>query len=80
MTALAIAWWIIGAVTFIGVALESIFMNRSRFSRSDIWALPLLFVCYVAGGALLYPLRQVMQARNEAAYAIADAMLKEREK
>lgn len=66
MTALAIAWCIIGAVTFIGFVLEAIFMTRARFSRSDIWALPLLFVCCVAAGALLYPLWQVMQRRNEA--------------
>src|SRR5690554_5487290 len=66
MTALAIAWWIIGAVTFLGFVLEAIFMAGSRFSRSDIWALPLLFVCCLAAGALLYPLWQVMQRRNEA--------------
>src|SRR5690554_1091797 len=66
MTALAIAWWIIGVVTFLGFVLEAIFMTSARFTRNDIWALPALLALSAAAGVLIYALWQVMQRRNEA--------------
>ena|SRR5690554_2431082 len=65
MTALAIAWCIIGVVTFFGFVLEAIFMTRARFSRGDIWALPSLLALSAAAGVLIYALWQVMQRRHE---------------
>src|SRR5690554_4289905 len=65
MTSLAIAWCIIGVVTFLGFVLEAIFMTRARFARSDIWALPALLALSAVAGVLLYAFWQIMQKRND---------------
>lgn len=63
MAALAISWFLIGAVFFVGASAEILPNHRSR--RSDLWQMPAVALFFIVLGPAICVTWQLGTWRNE---------------